>query len=387
MRPAGLQLWRRPVKSRLSDSSAADRSRFARKPLVAGKPSLITERPTRKFKMDSMIRYGILGFGNHAVRRMVPAFAGAKLSTLAGIWRRDTGKAEANARAFGIDRVFLSAEELCASPAIDAVFVCSPDALHLRDTLLALSCGKPVLCEKPAAMNVAEVEQMLAASSQAGVMFGVAQNFRYNDSVSLIRDWVRQGRAGSPIFATAHFCFQAERSPRRWIYDPSLACGGAIGDVGIHCIDSLRYILSDEITAVTTMARGEQRSGGLETDAALAMEFSGGALGSIMVSYRARYRTWVEVVGDDGTIQCDDGLTVDHPVQVVLQQKGKIVESQQLSNKDAYSNMLDAFSAAVEGRGVYAAPGTDAVHNQAVLDAAYASLRSGCRQTIGLRAE
>ncbi len=95
-----------------------------------------------------MKRYGILGFGHHAAKRMVPGFPGARKSRLAGLWRRDQSKAEVNARELGV-AVFPTAEALCASPEIDAVFIASPDALHLQDGLLALKHGKPVLCEKP----------------------------------------------------------------------------------------------------------------------------------------------------------------------------------------------------------------------------------------------
>ena len=84
-------------------------------------------------------------------------------------------------------------------------------------------------------MSVEEVEQMLLAAKTANVVFGVAQNFRYNRSVDLIREWVQAGRIGKPIFATSHFYFLSAESQRGWIYDPSLARGGPIGDVGIHC--------------------------------------------------------------------------------------------------------------------------------------------------------
>ena len=109
-----------------------------------------------------MIRYGLLGFGHHCEKRLVPAFPAAQGSTLAGIWRRDLSKAAENARKYSIEHVFQTAEELCASPLVDAVFVTSPDARHLPDVLLALAHGKAVLCEKPLGMNAHEVEQMLA---------------------------------------------------------------------------------------------------------------------------------------------------------------------------------------------------------------------------------
>jgi predicted dehydrogenase len=77
-----------------------------------------------------------------------------------------------------------------------------------------------------------------------------------------------------------------------------------------------------------------------------------------------------------------DRLTVDFPVDVVLRRGANIVASETVSNEDAYSLMLDGFSAWVESRGDYLAPASDALHNQRVLDAAYASWRDGLRQRL-----
>jgi predicted dehydrogenase len=329
-----------------------------------------------------MVRYGILGFGLHGVKRLVPAFSGAKTSQLTGIWRRNLDKAKADARDYGIETVFATAEGLCASPNVDAVFVASPDACHMRDSLLAFAHSKPVLCEKPLAMSVEEVEQMLAAAKRANVLFGVAQCFRYNRSVDLIRDWVQAGKIGKPVFATAHFYFQSAESQRAWIYDPSLARGGPIGDVGIHCLDTLRYVLQDDVTTVATLAHRDPQSGGVEASAAVSMDFRAGTIGSILVSFRSPYRSLVEIVGETGVIRSENGLTVTGMVDVQLLQSGKVLDNRQVTNADAYCRMLDGFSDAIEGRGSYRAPGEDGLKNQRVLDAAYASWQSGRKETI-----
>lgn len=329
-----------------------------------------------------MVRYGILGFGFHGWKRLVPAFAGAKNSRLTGIWRRNLDKAKANANDYGIETVFKTAEDLCASHQVDAVFVTSPDAFHMRDSLLAIAHNKAVLCEKPLAMSVGEVEQMLAAAKQSNILFGVAQNFRYNRSVNLIREWVQAGKIGKPILATSHFYFQSAESQRAWIYDPSLARGGPIGDVGIHCLDTLRYILQDDVTAVTTLAHRDTKSGDVEASAALSMDFRQGAIGSILVSFRSPYRSLVEIVGETGVIRSENGLTVTGMVDVQLLESGKVLDSKQVTNADAYCRMLDGFSDAMEGRGNYLAPGEDGLKNQLVLDAAYASWQSGRKEVI-----
>ncbi len=124
------------------------------------------------------LRFAILGFGHHAVRRLLPAFARSKQTSLVGMWRRNQAAAAEHCAAHEIAHCFASREELCESPEVDAVFITSPDAMHLDDALLAIRCGKAVLCEKPLAMNADEAEAISAAAKSVGVFFGVAQNFR-----------------------------------------------------------------------------------------------------------------------------------------------------------------------------------------------------------------
>ena len=334
-----------------------------------------------------MVRYGILGFGHHGERRLAPAFEHTENSQLTGIWRRNQERARENAEHFGIAEVFATPEELCASPTIDAVFVASPDALHCEHTLLALGYGKAVLCEKPLAMNAGQAIRMVSAARASGRPFGVAQNFRYNASLLRMRALVAEGAIGRPVFASAHFCFLSRNSPRVWINDSGMACGGPIGDVGIHAIDALRFLLEQEVVAVSTLAYARpvpdsatERE--LEESAAITLQFSGEVLGSVHVSFRANYRTLIEVVGEEGVLTAESGFTVDRPVTIVHHAGAKIVSEETVSNGDAYSRMLDAFSAAVEGTGTFASPGEDGIQNQQILDAAFRSWHSGCRERI-----
>ncbi|MFZ0661149.1 MAG: Gfo/Idh/MocA family oxidoreductase [Acidobacteriaceae bacterium] len=333
-----------------------------------------------------MTRFGILGFGHHAVRRLMPGFNGAGAAKLTALWRRDQAQAEANAREFSIPHVFNTPAELCASPEIDAVFVASPDALHLEHVLLAAKHGKHVLCEKPLAMNADEVRQMLAAAERANVKLGVAQNMRYNRSLAVMRGWIEEGRIGKPQLAQAQFAYSAEGSPRKWIYDPTLALGGPIGDVGIHCIDALRYILggdgSNRVTAVATLAHTDSSSGPVESHAVVGLDFASGAMGSVTVTTRCAYRTLVEVTGEDSVIRCENGLTVDFPADVIHSRGSDVLCRETVSNPDAYSRMLDGFAAWIEGSAEYLAPAQDGLHNQQVLDAAYQSWRKSARVSV-----
>ena len=155
-----------------------------------------------------MVRFGILGFGLHGVKRLMPGFALAKNCCVTALSRRDITKAQESARQFNIPQAFDSAEQLCRSPEVDAVFVTTPNACHLRDVLLALECGKPVLCEKPMAISADESRQMVLAARKANLLLGVAQVFRFLDSTARLRERVAAGQIGLQFRSVIHFVFR-----------------------------------------------------------------------------------------------------------------------------------------------------------------------------------
>jgi 1,5-anhydro-D-fructose reductase (1,5-anhydro-D-mannitol-forming) len=331
---------------------------------------------------QSQVRFAILGFGNHAVRRLLPAFPKCELATLSGMWRRDHAAALENCAEYKIPHCFRTREELCASTDVDVVFITSPDAMHRGDTLLALKHGKAVLCEKPLAMSAAQAEEMNAAANAAGVLFGVAQNFRYNRSLEWMREQIAAGLIGKPQLARAEYCYPAHNSARKWIVDPTLAYGGPIGDVGVHCIDALRFVLQEEVVSVSTLAGKDALSGEVEAIASLQMQMTGDIFANVTTSARAPYRSLVEVIGSEGALISEGGLTVDRPVEIEVRRAGELVDSVTVDNGDGYTRMMDGFAASLRGGGNFAATGEDSVHNTRVLDAAIRSWRSGTRELL-----
>jgi len=201
-----------------------------------------------------MVRFGIAGFGLHAVKRLMPGFANATNCPVTALSRRDPERARESAREFGIEHAFTSTAELCASPHVDVVFIATPDALHLSDVLEAVRHGKPVLVEKPMAMNSGEARRMVEAGRAANVLLGVAHVMRFEASVRWFRERIASGAIGKPVLARAAFVAPLAGSARTWINDPSLATGGPLADVGVHCLDTLRYVLGDEVQTVMAQA-------------------------------------------------------------------------------------------------------------------------------------
>jgi 1,5-anhydro-D-fructose reductase (1,5-anhydro-D-mannitol-forming) len=328
-----------------------------------------------------LIRFGILGFGLHAVKRLMPGFALAQNCRVTALSRRKLDKAQESARQFNIPLAFDSAEDMCRSSEVDAVLVTTPNSCHLADVLLALRCGKPVLCEKPMGVHASECREMVEAARSAGLLLGVAQVFRFEESTAYLRERVAAGAIGKIVFARSEFSFFGGAGhARAWLRDAAVAGGGPIADVGVHCVDALRYILQDQVVRVS--AQGRYGPGSVESAAAMVLEFSRGTLATVAVSFNAEYRTPFELVGETGVLRADNALTVEHPIKIELLHAGSVVEANEVSNRLAYAKQVDAFAAALEGKAKFPVPGEEGWQNQEILDAAYRSLKSGKTEDV-----
>jgi len=309
----------------------------------------------------------------------MPGFEGSDRCEVTALSRRDREKSAASAGEYGIPHAFTATEDLCASDEVDAVFVTSPDALHLPDVLTAIEHGLPVLCEKPLAMNGAEARRMVEAADRAGVLFGVAQIFRFGESVAVFRERSGPGDIGRPLFARAEFHYPGRNHPRAWLNDPALACGGPIADVGVHCLDALRHILRDEVVEVSTTAVEDEVSAPFEAAALLTLAFSRGTLATIAVSTRRDYRTALEISGDRGIISAVDALNVERPITIESRSETGTtpIERIEISNLGVYTRQVDAFVEAIESGGEFPVSGAEGLKNQLVLDALLRSRESG----------
>jgi 1,5-anhydro-D-fructose reductase (1,5-anhydro-D-mannitol-forming) len=328
-----------------------------------------------------MVRFGIAGFGLHAVKRLMPGFADAKNCRVTALSRREPERALESAREFGIEHAFTSTTELCACPEVDAVFIATPDAMHLDDVLDAVRHGKPALVEKPMAMNADESRQMVEAARSAGVLLGVAHVMRFEESVRWFRDRVASGAIGKPVLARAAFVAPLLVSARTWINDPNLATGGPLADIGVHCFDTLRYVLGDEVQSVMAQATYDSHWV-VEASGTTLFQFASGTLATMSVSARAPYQTMLEVIGEDGILSAVNALNVDHPVTVELRRGFDVVEKREVSNANAYTAQVEAFADAVASGKPFDIPAEDGLQNQLILDAIFRSVKSGQTETV-----
>ena len=148
------------------------------------------------------------------------------------------------AERYDIARTTTDWRALAADPEVDAAVIGTPNALHAEQAVAFLRAGKHVLVEKPMARTVAEADAMLAAASGSGAWLMVAHCFRFHPDVRALRARVKAGELGE-IVKTRSYGVHARWGPAGWFTDPDLAGGGALLDMGVHAIDTTRYLLGD----------------------------------------------------------------------------------------------------------------------------------------------
>jgi len=152
--------------------------------------------------------------------------------------------ARAFAERYDIPRVTTDWEALAADPEVEAAVVSTPNALHAPQSAALLRNGKHVMVEKPMATSVAGCDEVIAASREGDAFLMVAHCWRFRDEVRAMRARIAAGELGE-IVKTHGYGVHAGWGPSGWFTDPELAGGGALVDMGVHAIDTARYLLGD----------------------------------------------------------------------------------------------------------------------------------------------
>jgi 1,5-anhydro-D-fructose reductase (1,5-anhydro-D-mannitol-forming) len=225
------------------------------------------------------------------------------------------------------------------------------------------------------AMNVREGEQMIAACRDAGVKLMVGHMLRFSPLVARMRELMRQKAIGDPVYGRAEFVYDARLSHRGWLYDRRVAGGGPVFDIGVHCLDTLRYVLDDEVIETDSELEPEPTDTRTEATAALQLRFSRGTVGSIFCSYAVPLRrTFIEIIGTEGVINASNFTVGDRTTPLTIL-RGKDDQStvdrvEEIVVPNLYVEEITHFSDCILNDNAPLLSGDNGVRNQVVLDAA-----------------
>ena len=197
-----------------------------------------------------MVKWLVIGIGDITRKRVLPAILSEPRSQLYGLLTRDPAKAEAYPGA----RIFTSLDDALRDPAIDAVYVASPVALHAPQTIATLGAGKHVLAEKPTALHYAEAESIAQTARSSGHLWGVAYYRRLYPKLLRMRQLIADGIIGNPVLAEANCHSWLPVQERRWLWDPAISGGGPLYDIASHRIDAFNFLFGPPTRATGSSA-------------------------------------------------------------------------------------------------------------------------------------
>jgi len=247
-----------------------------------------------------MVRWLVVGLGEIATKRVIPAIREEARSRLAGIVTRHADKAAS----LGVQG-FTSLEEALSHDCFDAVYVATPVFLHAAQSMQALRAGAHVLCEKPMALSLTEAQQMVEAATHSGQTLGVAYYRRTYPKVRRAIELIRQGAIGHPVmaFASCHSQTPADPNRRAWLLDPALAGGGPLYDIGSHRIDLLNYIFGTPQEVGACLSNAVHKIP-VEDSATVLIKYPQGVHGIVDVRWNSNVaRDELRIVGTDGELE------------------------------------------------------------------------------------
>ncbi|HEX9116357.1 MAG TPA: Gfo/Idh/MocA family oxidoreductase [Anaerolineae bacterium] len=293
-----------------------------------------------------ILRWGLLGTAN--INRVIIAALGSSArNRLTAVASRDGERGRAYAAKWQIPQSFGSYESLLADPDIDVVYISLPNRLHAEWTVKAAQAGKHVLCEKPLAVTVEEVDAIAAAAKAAGVVVAEALMYRHDPLTLKVKEIVDSGALGQLRLVRGAYTFDISKRPTDIRLRGDLF-GGSVRDVGIYPISYTRYILGAEPSEVF----GWQivGAGGVDEVFAGQMRFPGDIFAQFDCGFRVPQRNHIEISGSTGE------LTVPSPFKPGLHEQIFLARGDQVETIDVAGQQLylgeveDLADAILEGK-------------------------------------
>ena len=207
----------------------------------------------------------IIGCGSITLLRHAPEITSDERCALSGVYDLIPERASRIAEKFNC-RVYDSMEEIFADKSIDAVYVCTANKYHAKVSVAALSSGKHVMCEKPLAVSLSECKNMLSAAKNAGKILMVGHDMRFDPANVLAHNIIASGELGKVITIRSSVKhagpdnWSMDKGRNTWFFKKDAAAFGAMGDVGVHKMDLIRFFLDDDFDRICAMTGTLQKT-------------------------------------------------------------------------------------------------------------------------------
>ncbi|WP_101296931.1 D-xylose 1-dehydrogenase Gfo6 [Halegenticoccus soli] len=329
------------------------------------------------------VRFALIGLGWFTRGRVLPALEESRLCDATVLVSGTAEKAERIAAdvpgARGI--TYDDFRDGVARDAYDAVYVATPNALHLDYVETAAEFGADVLVEKPMERSSDRARELIDACDRAGVELMVAYRMHTEPSVRRARELVDAGLIGEPTYLhgrmSQRLLDRVNPDPDQWRLDADLAGGGALFDLGVYPLNTARFLLRADPIAVGGRTRSTRDAfSEVDETAAFEVEFPGGVVASCFASHNASQESAMTVVGTEGAVTIQPAFFQDEARGLTVS-RGDGRATIQLDPADQMLEEFDYFADRVRGgRAVYP-DGEHGLVDMIAMEAVYESAAGG----------
>jgi len=341
--------------------------------------------------MSGKIKWGVIGSGGIARRRTIPeGITKARNAVLSVVFDINQQVNAEVAKEFDAEEA-TSIDELLDAD-VDAVYIATPAHVHAEQVRACAEAGKHVLCEKPLGMTVAEAEGMIDLCRQRQVKLGCAFMMRFVAQHQNALTFIKEGRLGRPVYSRAQLSCWYPPIEGTWRQDPATGGGGALIDMGGHCIDLLEMFFG-RIIRVSCFINNSVHSYKSEDSATVMLFFENGALATVDTFFCIpdnSSKNVLELYGSKGSILAQGTIGQGSAGKMVafIEQHGKDYDAQQARSAaegmtiepepvNTYQAEIEEFSEAVLEDREPAISGELGLRSQKILTACYDSARLG----------
>lgn len=339
--------------------------------------------PPAPLPPEQRIGFAIIGLGRLTLGEILPAFAACKYARPVALVSGSPDKARVVAAQYGIraDAVYgyEQIEALTDNPEVQAVYIVTPNGMHLEHVRAAARAGKHVLCEKPMAANSEQAQQMIQACDEAGVRLMVAYRCQYEIFNSAAARLVQSGELGRTRVIEATNT-QAQGPGDQWRLDAEMAGGGALPDIGLYCLNGVRAMLGEEpeeVYAQIVNPQGDSRYQQVEETMSFMLRFPSGAIANCATSYGAHETKDMRLRLEKGWIEIENAFAYrGQRLRIARRQDDhEAVEELRLGAANQFSLEIDHFAQCLQNGQPMRTPGEEGLQDHLLMEALYRSAR------------
>jgi predicted dehydrogenase len=333
------------------------------------------------------VKWGIIGAGGIADRRTMPGMELAENAEIYAVMEVNMEMASALKEKYNAAKAYDNEAELLADSGVEAVYIASPVVYHKKQALMAADAGKHILLEKPIALTVEEGREVIDYCKKKGVLLATGFMMRYHAYHQAMKKLVDEGKLGQIVSCRAQLTCWYPDIPGNWRQSKATSGGGALMDMGVHCLDLIQYITGYKAKRAAGMASTLTFDYEVEDSGAMLVELENGAICQIESHFNipdAAARGRFEIYGTkgsmlaEGTISQVEGgklevMISDDSLEYDAQQDRNEVEPMKVDVEfgNMYTKEIESFSKSIlEGLPVEV-PAEDAVQVQEVIQSAY----------------